>query len=49
LVIDLDRLVASEVSVAVPEHGVGWLAQDVAVSRRDIRIDDGAEEKACPG
>jgi hypothetical protein len=49
LVIHLDRLVASEVSVAIPEHGLGWLAQDVPVSSRDIRIDASLEEEACPG
>jgi hypothetical protein len=48
LVIHLDRLVASEVSVAMPEHGLGWLAQDVPVSSRDIRIDASLEEEACP-
>ena len=49
LAIDLDRLVASEVSVAIPEHRLGWLAQDVAVSYRDIRIDACGEGEACHG
>lgn len=49
LIVHLDRLVASEVSVAMPEHGLGWLAQDVPVSSRDIRIDASLEEEACPG
>lgn len=49
LIIDLDRLVASEVSVAMPEHGLGWLARDVSVSCRAIRLEASGEEKTCHG
>lgn len=47
--IDLDRRVASEVSVAIPEHGLGWLARDVSVSYREIRVGACGEEVTCHG
>jgi len=46
-VIHLDRMVASEVSVALPEHGLEWLARDVPVSFRRFSVGTEPEEEEC--